>query len=303
MPNDYISPLTVNGLRGRVLNIPGPKGVKREVMFVYGHHSSLERWFGIAKSVSSYANVTMPDLPGFGGMQSLYTQGKSANLDNLADWLADFIKQHYGKRRLTIIGMSLGFVIITRMLQRHPKLCGQIDLLISLFGFASHKDFYRFTPTKRLINALACKFFSLPVTSTIFRVLALNELVLRRLYHLTPNARQKFKDASPEQHKLSMDFEVSLWHANDVRTHMKTAAEFLTFDNTGAKVSLPVYHIAVQNDRYFSLKSVETHFRQIFSGYHLLAELNGSHAPSFVLDAELASAFVPEELLKLITRK
>lgn len=293
----FLSPINVGGLKGRKLHVPGPKGSKHEVLFVYGHHSSLERWWGIVELLSRYCYVTMPDLPGFGGMQSLYKVGKPATISNLADWLAEFIKQEYGERKVTVVGMSLGFVIVTRMLQRHPKLTKNVEKLISLFGFAHKKDFIMSNRSRRAYK-LGAWFFSLPVSSAFYRQVMLHPEVLRRGYHKTKNAREKFKGLTPEQARQNMEFEIALWHANDLRTHMKTVVEFFSLDNTKARVELPVYHIGVKNDRYFSNASVEKHYKQIFSEYHLLAELNsGTHAPTAIRSAVDANVLIPQQLL------
>lgn len=297
----YITEFELMGLKGRVLRLLGPSDASKEVVFVYGHHSSLERWWGMMDLMSRHVNVTMPDLPGFGGMESLYKVGKTASFDDLADYLAMFLKLSFKGKKVTLVGMSLGFVIITRALQRHPDLELNVHKLVSLFGFASSNDF-KMTPRSRFWNGLLAKTFSLPVTSNIYRGLLLNPLVLRSTYDKTKNARQKFAGLTLEQKKANMDFEVGLWRDNDLRTHMHTAAEFLNFDNTkGPKVNLPVYHIAVHNDRYFNNESVEKHFRQIFSDYHLVVELKGgTHAPTAVRTAEEAASLMPKELLNIL---
>lgn len=247
-------------------------------------------------------NVTMPDLPGFGGMESLYKKGQPASFDNLADWLAEFVKKTYGDGKVTIVGMSLGFPIATRMLQRHPELTKNVSKLVSLFGFAAASDF-KMSAGARLWNAWLTRVFSWPVTSDIYRLTLLNPFVLRNAYHRTKNAREKFKGLTPQQATENMDFEIKLWHQNDVRTHMYTAYEFLTFDNTlGPKIDLPVYHIAVKNDRFFNNQSVQKHFKQIFNDYKLLVELtNGSHAPTVVRTAKEAESLIPKELLKTLS--
>jgi hypothetical protein len=43
---DFIVPLNMNGLQGRMLSAPPTKQKKREIMLVYGHHAKLERWWG-----------------------------------------------------------------------------------------------------------------------------------------------------------------------------------------------------------------------------------------------------------------
>jgi pimeloyl-ACP methyl ester carboxylesterase len=297
---DYIQPLNMNGLRGRMLHMPAPKNKNREILFVYGHHSSLERWWGLVQNFNRYGAVTMPDLPGFGGMDSFYKIGEKPTLDNLADYLASFIKMRYKRRRFTIIGMSLGFVIATRMLQRYPDLAKKVDLCVSLAGFA-HKDDFTFTKSRRLSYVNSAKFFSLPVTSAFFRYVILNPFLLKTVYKHTHNAKNKFKGLVDEELREMLDVEVDLWHSNDVRTYMKTSAEFLTLDNCKKQVDLPVYQIAVAGDRYFDNERVEQHFRVIFKDFHLLARLKlGNHAPSVVADAKSAAPFIPQKLRQLL---
>lgn len=245
--------------------------------------------------------VTLPDLPGFGGMESLYKNGKQATIDNLADWLADFMRERYANgQRVTIVGMSLGFVIVTRMLQRHPGIVRNVSKLISLFGFAHHDDFI-LPPNRRNFFLWGSRVFALPVLSDAYRHLFLNKFVLSRAYHKTPNAREKFKNTTPEQQNENMAFEIKLWQDSDLRTYMKTGTEFLTLDNTNVHVGLPVYHVAVAADRYFDNARVREHFEQIFIRFHLLAELkHANHAPTFIANAQQASALIPPALLDTI---
>jgi pimeloyl-ACP methyl ester carboxylesterase len=295
-----IRPLHINGLNGRIAYLPGPSPDAPDVLVIYGHHSSLERWWGILELMSSIGAVTMPDLPGFGGMDSLYKIRKSATIDNLADYLADVMRLRFADKKVTIVGMSLGFVIVTRMLQRHPDLATHVNKLISLFGFAHTSDF-KMSPKQRRFYLRSSRFFSLPVSSRLYRVTLLNRFVLSRTYHKTPNAKEKFKDMPRKDHKKHMDFEVKLWQDNDLRTYMKTGAEFLTLDNTRVKVNLPVYHVAVAHDRYFDNTSVLKHFSEIFSSVHLLVELQtGNHAPTHIATAEEARRVIPHELLQAL---
>jgi hypothetical protein len=61
---DYILPLNMNGLEGRMLRLPDSNKTGREILFIYGQHSSLERWWGLAQALNTTGGVTMPDLPG-----------------------------------------------------------------------------------------------------------------------------------------------------------------------------------------------------------------------------------------------
>jgi pimeloyl-ACP methyl ester carboxylesterase len=303
LPSDYIVPLNMNGLQGRMLHMPAPKNHPREILFVYGHHSSLERWFGLMQNLNRYGAVTMPDLPGFGGMDSFYKIGEQGSIDQLADYLAAFIKMRYKRRRVTIAGMSLGFVVVTRMLQRYPDMTKKVDMLISIAGFA-HKDDFTFSKQRMFWYRLAARTFSLPVTSSFFRHVCLNSSILRAVYGHTHNAKDKLKGLRGEELEQMMNIEIGLWHDNDVRTYMRTSVEFLSLDNCKEKVNLPVYHVAISADRYFSAHNVEQHFRVIFTDYHEVARLDvGNHAPSIIADAKAAAPFVPPKLRRLLSRR
>src|SRR5215218_498478 len=106
---DYIVPLNMNGLEGRMLHVPAPAGKNREILLLYGHHAMLERWWGLVENLSEFGSVTMPDLRGFGGMDSFNKIGRYPNIDAFADYLAAFIKLRYKRKRITIIGISFGF--------------------------------------------------------------------------------------------------------------------------------------------------------------------------------------------------
>src|SRR5487761_1162679 len=91
-PADYIVPLNINKLEGRMLYAPANGSEDRNILLVYGHHAMLERWWSLVENLCEYGNVTMPDLPGFGGMDSFFTIGKKPTIDAYADYLAAFIK-------------------------------------------------------------------------------------------------------------------------------------------------------------------------------------------------------------------
>jgi len=302
-PADYIQPLNINGLEGRVLHMPAPKPGGREVLFVYGHHSSLERWWGVAKFINRYAAVTMPDLPGFGGMDSFYKIGEEGTIDNLADYLAAFVKMRYKRRKVVVVGMSLGFVVATRMLQRNPSLTKNVDMLVSFAGFA-HRDDFTFSKWRKSFYIHGARLFSHRVPAAIFRYVGLHPWILRTVYTKTHNAREKFEGVVDEELEELIKFEIGLWHGNEVRTYMKTTTEFLDLDNCTKQVDLPVYHIGVRADRYFSNDRVEQHFRIIFNDFILLTMLEmGNHAPSVIADEKAASVFIPPKLRRLLARR
>lgn len=298
---DYIAPLNMNGLQGRVLHMPAPKGRNREILLVYGHHSSIERWFGLVQVLNRYGAVTMPDLPGFGGMDSLYKIGKKPSIDDLADYLAAFVKMRYRRRRVTIVGMSFGFVVITRMLQRFPELAKKVDVLVSLVGFA-HKDDFIFSKSRYWGYRAMAAAGSTAIGSAFFRGVILRPMFIRAIYGKTHNAKRKFVDLTNEQRKLMIEVEVDLWRNNDARTYMYTSKQFLTLDNCKSQVDLPVWHVGVQDDHFFDNEIVEQHMRVIFSDFNGMTINMTKHAPTVIADAKDAAPFVPAKLRKVLSQ-
>jgi len=295
--DDYIHPLHINGMTGRLLQLPAPPNQKREFLVVYGHHSSLERWWGLAQALNDYGAVMMPDLPGFGGMDSFYTIGKPATLDNFADYLAAYVQMRYKHRRVTLVGISFGFLVVTRMLQRYPELAGRVDMLISAVGFM-HADNFLFTPQRHKSYILASKLGATPPLNYIFRALGLNRHVLRAAYARTHNAKVKFAQAGDDKDKFDamMDMEIKLWHQNDVRTHFKTTVEMLTVNNCDVKVDLPVWHAFTPNDNYFDNAVVEQQMQVVFSSYHPARINSAAHAPSVIASKEESAVLIPRAL-------
>ena len=296
----YIKPLEINGLRGRMLSMPAPKGKTRNILFVYGHHSSIERCWGIMEELNQYGSVTMPDLPGFGGMDSLYKIGKHATIDNLADYLASFIKLRYKRKNVTLVGFSFGFVVITRMLQRYPELAKRVDLVVSTVGFA-HKDEFQFSPMRYKAYLLGARIFSRRLPAFLFRYLGLNALVIKTIYQHTHNAKSKFAGLSKDELRTMLEFEVHLWQCNDVRTYMRTSVEFLTLDNCQAQIPLPVWHISVDADRYFDNRLVEEHLKVIYQNVNVAKAKLNSHAPSIIADRSVAKGLIPYRIRNLLS--
>lgn len=300
-PADYIQPLYINGLNGRMLHIPATKSKKREILVLYGHHALLERWWGLVQNFTDFGAVTMPDIPGFGGMDSFYKIGQKATLDNYADYLAAFIKMRYKRKRVSIVGISFGFLVATRMLQRYPELAGKVDFLISAAGFMRYDDF-TFSRPRYLTYRYAPNLFANPVGAFIFRHLALNAPLLRMAYARTNNAKHKFAEASgdPERFNRMMDMEIRLWQENDVRTYMKTTMELLSVDNCKVQVNVPVWHVYTKNDHFFDHTIVEQHMRVVFSDFHGVPIRMKSHTVSVLADKKEASDLVPPMLRRAI---
>lgn len=298
---DYIEPLYMNGLRGRMLRLPSPPRKKREILLVYGHHASLERLFGLAQDLNRYGAVTMPDLPGFGGMESFYKLGEKPTLDNLADYLAAFVKLRYKRRRVTIMGMSMGFLVVTRMLQRYPELTKKVDLLVSTVGFV-HRDDFKFKRRNFLLMRWVASFFSNRLPAWIGKTFVLRSPMIRLAYASVASRHSKLKDADKEELNRRIDFEVVLWKCNDIRTYMDTTISMLTADLCDRQVDLPVVHVAVPGDRYFNNHVVEQHLNVIYKQVDIIKTNVSAHAPTIIATAEDVAPFVPKMLRRMLAK-
>lgn len=302
VPADYILPLNMNGLSGRMLRVAPPKNKKLEILFVYGHHASLERYFGMAELMNKYGGITVPDLPGFGGMDSFYKIGEKPTPDNYADYLASFIKLRYKNKRFVLAGYSLGVVIITRMLQKYPELSSRVDMVISIAGF-SHRNDFTFSSRRYWAYRFVAGFFSYRLTSALYKHLILRPIFIRYVYRYMFNARQKFSGKREQELKRAIEMEVDLWRSNDPRTYMATTHLMLTLNLPAyGHASLPIYHAGVDNDHYFNNVRVEQHLRRIYSDFHYGKIKTPTHAPSIIATAQDAAVFVPKEFIRVMKK-
>jgi pimeloyl-ACP methyl ester carboxylesterase len=304
---DYILPLNINGLQGRMLRMPPPKGKRREIMYIYGHHSSLERNFGVAEFLNKYGGVTVPDLPGFGGMDAFYKIGREPTLDNMADYLAAFIKLRYHKQKFSLTGLSLGFMIITRMLQKYPEINKQVDILVSFAGFV-HKDDFKYKRLTYYTFRYGTWLFSKRLPAAFVKYLVFRGPLIRAGYALLEpmfidKKNTKIRTADDDEKRRRIDFEVYLWQCNDPRTYMSIAHTMFTLNLLGHHVNHQVYHVAIEGDRYFENVRVEEHMRAIYKDFILVDAKLPAHAPSIIANAKEASPYVPLQLRRLLNRR
>lgn len=290
----------MNGLQGRMVRMPMPKNKKREILFIYGQHASLERQFGLLEILNQYGAVTLPDLPGFGGMQSFYTIGERPTLDNLADYLAAFVKLRYKRKKVTIVAMSFGFVIVTRMLQRYPELTKRVDTLVSLVGFSHHEDFHMKRHNFLMLKGTSI-ILSRRLPSLFMRYVLLQPFFIRTTYKLLADNHSKLKDADNVERKRRINFEIGLWQNNDVRTWGATGFSMLTLDLCHTQIDLPVYHVAVSHDRYFDNNLVEQHLNVIYKRVTVIQSRMPDHGPTVVATAADAEPFIPRRLRRLLS--
>jgi pimeloyl-ACP methyl ester carboxylesterase len=301
---EYILPLDINGLQGRMLRLPPPSPrKKREILIVPGHHTSIERLAGLTAYINQFGAVTLPDLPGFGGMDPLYNIGEKATLDNLADYLASFIKVRYKSRRFTIMAVSYGFTVVTRMLQKYPEIAKKVDLLVSWVGFV-HKDDFRWKKNTVFWLKYGSLFASMRLVASFAQHVVLRGPIIRKTYLMVEDKHPKFKNVENAQVRDErINFEIKLWQINDIRTYMALNYKMFNMNLCGEHVGLPVYHVAVQNDHYFNNLVVEEHMRAIFSDFILIETKMPVHAPTVVATKKEVEAFVPAKLRQALRKK
>lgn len=277
-----------------MLRLPPPKSKSAEILVVYGHHAGIERMFGIAEVFNRYGGVTIPDLPGFGGMQSFYKIGLTPTLDNLADYLAVFVKWRYKKGNITIAATSFGFAVVTRMLQKYPDIANRVTVLIGFVGF-THKSDFALSKDTMLLGKTLSAVFSRRVPAYLLKTCVLRGPLIRAVYKRSAAKNAKLKDAeSPEVLEKRIDFEVWLWQNNDIRTHMFTQGEFLRIDLCGVRVpNVRLHHVSVAKDKYFDKHSVEQHLRIIFGECDFAEAKLNAHAPTIIASAKEAAQLIP----------
>ncbi|HEX5394872.1 MAG TPA: alpha/beta hydrolase [Candidatus Saccharimonadales bacterium] len=299
----YILPLYMNGLSGRMIKMPPPRGKRREILLISGQHTSIERIYGLAEYLNRFGGVTSPDLPGLGGMTSFYKIGEKPTLDNMADYLATFIKLRYKKnRRFTLIAVSYGFAVATRMLQRYPELASRVDLLISLSG-VTHKADFKWKKHNYYLLYGASWLFSRRVPAYVAKTTCIRAPVIRGLYRIAEAKHPKLKDAKQAERAKRINFEIKLWKANDFRTWTYSCVSLFRLDLTKRHADLPVYHVSVDDDHYFSQVQVESHMRRIFKDFELVPTKLPAHAPTVLATPKDVEPFIPPKIRVLLRRQ
>lgn len=282
-----------------MLRMPPGKRKKREFLLVYGHHGSLERCFGLAEAIHEFGGVTVPDLPGFGGMSSFYKLGEKPDLDTLADYLAAFVKLRFRRTRLSIVGHSFGFLVATRMLQKHPDIARHVDVVVSITGFTRNDEF-NISRQKKLLYRCVARFFCWRFPAVFFRNVLLHPSIIKFYYAHTASGNDKLKGLSREERLEVLDREVHTWRRSDVRTYMMTIITMFKADNCTQPVDVPVWHVMVKSDNYLNNQVVEQHMQVIFSGYKKIPTKMSRHSLGFIGDKKTALPLVPPKLRSML---
>ncbi len=296
--SDSITSLSINGLHGRELRLPAPKNKSKEILIVYGHHASIERMEGFIRALNKYGSVTIADMPGFGGMDSFYKIGLKPTIDNLADYLAAYIKLRYRSKPITIVTVSLGFVIVTRMLQKYPSVASQVDLVVGGIGFLHHSDIVYSHKKKQFLRGLT-RVLSFRLVAKILELLLKITPLLR---FLLESSERKNKTDNPSEVQKRINFEIILWQTNDMRTHFYTLNQILHLDICSKKVPVRLESIATAKDQYLDRHIVNEHLKIVYPNHKSSIVNSQKHAPTVVASADEAINFIPLRVRRILNK-
>ncbi len=306
IPNKELSELNIGGLHGRILKLEACDDQDLDILVVYGIHSSLERMYTTAKFHSRYGRVWMPDLPGFGGMDSFYEINRLPDLDSYADYLYTCLKTYkLDEKRIRIVAMSFGFLVVTRMLQKYPKMSRNIEFVISFVGFGRTEDFSIKTFSRPLVK-LSILIGSSKLGSMFVEKLIFNKLSLRLMFAvfriLNPNP--KYRHESKSKQKEAVEMELELWSSNDARTKFYTYKVLSDLDLTksGKPIDLNLYDMVTPADQYFDSESVSSTLGKLYKQSSTFQASLDVHAPSVIGSEEDVAKIYPDSIKKILAK-
>ena len=294
---DMVHPLTVNRLRGRVMKHPSRKtGKGRTIVFVYGIHGSLERFYGVIHFLARFGTVTAPDLPGFGGMDSYYKIGLKPSLDRFADYLADFIERDLPEGKITLVGLSYGFVVLTRLLERHPQLVPRVDMTISLMGMVEGSDM-AMSRASRITAETVMLLARAPITSSVFGYIVSREWMLQLMY---PNSHPKMKALPPGTRNDFIQFESYLWRCNDLKTWGTCLHELLNLHRPKERIPVTIHNISTKHDHWLNVPRAEAHMNEVFAKVISYSSSVSNHGGVAYEDESEAYDMIPPDMAGLL---
>ena len=300
-PKDYIRPLNINGLQGRMMVIPDrfkKAGQGNEILFVYGVHASLERSWGLMQYLARFGRVTMPDLPGFGGMTPFYEIGIKPSFDSYADYLASFIKLRYKGKKITLMAMSYSFSVVIIMLQKYPELKDKINVLISAVGVNDRNNFV-FTKFQRVVFWMLFFLCRTPGLTWVMRHIIFRRGLFRLFYRKN---HPKMRGFSDQKRNELIDFETYLWHANDVKTYGTVMNDLFNVRHNNIKIPMTVNHIGTLNDQWLKDVRVQDRMNELFDRVVVHISPMKNHGSTVIGGEDEAREIIPQTIEKILKK-
>ena len=292
-------------MHGRMLHLPKQKaGHDRSFVVLHGQHHSIERFYSIAQYLNQFGEVYMPDLPGFGGMDSFYAVGKHPSYDAYADYVHSVMQQCQLGRRVWLVGASFGSQVMTRTLQRHPEIQTVVEQAVAIAGLVGKRDF-------RVSWSFRAKLFPLIYISStrigayISGAIFSNAVTSRLVKRVIRSIKSKYYRDEAKL-RLAVAVEARLWRINDRRTHAKTTLMMFGQDLRDYKdkvIGVPLHNVTSEMDQYFSNDSVSSGFRELYKSYEFAYLATNQHSPSIIADKHEVASILPRATIDLISDK
>lgn len=258
--SDQLITVNLAGLVSQFVYIPAVNHENHNILFVYGHFGTLANYFNFAQDLAKYGNVTMTELPGFNNHESLYKISDKPSLDELAEYLATVVNYRFRKKKVTIVAVGFGVVIVTRMLQRQPSLQRKVNIVVSIDGMAHHDDLSTLNTNQRRIYAISLRIMSWRLVDRILQNTNLPDTLLERVYNLKTKTR---KNGARKQRLMD-------WHVHDFRTYMRTISELLTLDNCQKTVNVRFAQVWSGALSCLDREVTDQHLQIIFEDFKLI---------------------------------
>lgn len=303
IPSEQIRNITIEGLSGRVLHIPSEKkSAKKNFFLVYGQHTSHERMYGISQYLSRHGNVYAIDLPGYGGMDSFYSIGKEPTIEAYGHYIYTVMQVLKLEKNIWMVGMSMGFQMMTRMLQLHPQIHPAIDKVFSLVGYTSKHDFAIKQPLWFGFNFMVFFGKTRPgvwIADNVF----LNKVSVRIMLSIFAKFKSRMKSVTGEQ-KDVIEMEAHLWTINDQRTHAQNIWDmFHNWDLTKYnQLPFSLINMTSKQDQYFSDERLNENFAKVYKEHKTLYLDIDAHSPSVIGSPDDFEATIPKEVRKMVEK-
>ena len=299
-PLDYIMPLNMNKLEGRMMIVPGPKNKQSDILLVPDAISMLERWWSLADNLADYATVTVPDLPGIGGMDSFISIGINPNIDSYADYLAAFIKLRFKRKKILIVGYGFGFAITTKMLQKYPELNKKIDFIVAISGYV-HKDDFTYSRFESFTYHNINKLLALRPVYFIFKPLLTSFILDKFIKKLVADSSSIYKHASKQEKLANQQFLTRILTVNDLRSNLLIIREILSIDLCHKRIDVPLINIATKQQKSLNSQVNEEHLQVIYKLYKRYLANNTPEAYSIIADKKMVGKLLPQAFRRILS--
>lgn len=205
---EYVYFLDVNGMSGRHIKLPSKSlNSRRQIVVFGGFLSSAEKHFGLLDYLRQFGEVNYIDLPGYGGMDSLFEIGEFPMCDNYGDYIYSVLKTLKSISMPSIVCLGSSVIYVVNFMKRHPAARRWVRTVIHIEGIDADVSKATYGELSRASSSLLKLASSKP---------SINKLLYRRLI------------GGIEDKELSEDEKSLLEHlvsCNDIRTHMSVLNE------------------------------------------------------------------------------